>query len=769
MIGAVAREPIAIVGIGCRFPGAAGPEQFWDLLCAGRDAVGPVPPGRWDAAGLDDADPDPAGSVPTQVGGFLDQVDGFDWRAFRIPPREVKYMDPQQRLLLEVAWEALEDAGIPFEEVAGEPVGVYMSIMWNDYLRMQSRHPDRLNGYTTTGNGFAFAPSRVSYTFDLRGPSVALDGACAGSLASIHSACQSLWLGEATLALAGGVNLMLSPDASIMLAKAGVLSSVGRCATLDAAADGFVRGEGAGIVVLKPLSSVDPSDRVYALVRGGAVGHNGHNEWIMAASRSGQEDALARAYERAGVDPARVDYVELHGTGLPKGDPIEAGVVGRLLGKAPGRANPCVVGSVKTNIGHLDSAAGIAGIVKVALSMYHGMIPPSLHLQNVNPDIPLDELGLEPARSLVSWPAQDRAALAGVTAISMSGINAHVVMEGPPTLEHSAPSEAGQVTVLPLSAHSRGALSALAEALAAQIRDDEQTSIPDLCYAAARRRTHRDNRMAVAFRSRSDLIEKLDAYARGATPEAVFPGDQQSPPEEVGEVMAACLESTTENAAIDPAPLLGRFDTFLLSEAVAALYASGHVIDWASVYPEGRHVAFPLVRWDRERFWLDWLEPAPSHDAEGGRLPESGSAPAGASSLVAEIRQAPDSDRRRLVESHLRTRVAGVLGLGKPDTLGLEDRLFDVGLNSLSAVELVGALQTDLGRPLPATLAFEYPSISQLAGFVIDELAVSETVRLGQPVVEGSGPGSLSERLDEMSDDEAEALLVERLRELRSG
>ena len=322
--------------------------------------------------------------------GLLDEVDGFDWRAFRIPPREARALDPQHRLLLEVAWEALEDAGIPFEEVVGTRAGVFVALMWNDYLRMHAGEQAAVNAYSATGNVFAFAPGRVSYTFDLHGPSVAVDGACAGSLASVHAACNSLWLGESELCLAGGVNLMLSSKPDDMLRAAGVLSPTGHCRTLDAQADGFVRGEGAGIVVLKPLSQVTPADRVYALIRGGAVMHNGHNEWIMAASAEGQQRTLSHAYDVAGVEPKDVDYVELHGTGLPKGDPIEASVVGAVIGQAAGRARPCAVGSVKSNIGHLDSAAGIAGIIKVALAMQHREIPPTINLGEINPDIDAD-------------------------------------------------------------------------------------------------------------------------------------------------------------------------------------------------------------------------------------------------------------------------------------------------------------------------------------------------------------------------------------------
>ncbi len=398
------QEPIAIIGIGCRFPGAGGPGEFWKLLSEGRDLVRETPPDRWNANELYDPDPAAPGRIVNRQGGFLEHIESFDWRAFRIPPGEAKYMDPQQRLLLEVAWEALEDAGLPLENIAGSRTGVFMGIMWNDYFRLQSMNYSRINGYSLTGNAFAFAPNRISYFFDLKGPSVAVDNACASSLTSVHYACQSLWLGEATMALAGGVNLILSPDTSIMLSKAGVLSSTGSCKTLDAGADGFVRGEGAGIVVLKPLSQLAPSDRIYAVIRGSAINHNGHNEWIMASNSEAQERVIRDTCSRCGIDPAEIDYVELHGTGLLKGDALEAEVLGKVLGNHKGRNHPCSIGSVKTNLGHLESAAGIAGIIKVALSLYHGKIPPTLHFEEINPNIPLESLGLAVQEELGPWP-----------------------------------------------------------------------------------------------------------------------------------------------------------------------------------------------------------------------------------------------------------------------------------------------------------------------------------------------------------------------------
>jgi acyl transferase domain-containing protein/acyl carrier protein len=516
--GAGSPEPIAIVGIGCRFPGASGPERFFENLCAGEDAVREVPADRWDVERLFDPDGSAPGRMNSRHGGFLRDVDQFDWKALRIPPREASFLDPQQRLLLEVAWEAFEDAGLPLEWVAGSRTGVFLGLMWNDFLRRLSAHLESLNGYALTGNMFAFAPNRISFFFDLKGPSMAVDAACASSLACLQAACLSLWADECDMALVGGASLMLHPDAAIMLSKAGVLSPQGACRALDASADGFVRGEGAGVVVLKPRSKVNAADRVYAYVRGVAVRHNGRNEWIMAANAAGQSRTLREAYRRAGVDPSQVDYVELHGTGLLKGDALEVGVLGEVLGRCPGRRHPCRVGSVKTNIGHLEAAAGIAGLIKVALALHHGQIPPTRNLLRVNPAIDFENLGLRPQLTLGPWPERQGPAVAGVSAISMSGVNAHAVLEAVPNAppERAAGGrEAPSPYVLPISARTAGALRRQAQAVAEALRAENGAgagALSDVCFTAAVRRSHHEFRTAVVGETRAQLAAALSRW-----------------------------------------------------------------------------------------------------------------------------------------------------------------------------------------------------------------------------------------------------------------
>jgi amino acid adenylation domain-containing protein len=509
-----ADEPIAIVGIGCRFPGADGPAAFWRLLSNGVDAITEVSPDRWGADAFYRPD---VTTTATRWGGFLDQVDQFDPEFFGISPRESVRMDPQQRLLLEVAWEALEDAGQVPKRLEGSRTGVFIGISTNEYGPLQFGRLALVDAYTGTGNALSIAANRLSYVLDFRGPSMAIDTACSSSLLAIHLACRSLREGDCTLALAGGANIILSPALSINFSKAGVMAADGRCKTFDARADGYVRGEGAGIVVLKPLSqALTDGDPIYAVIRGSATNQDGRTNGLMAPSRQSQEAVLAEACRRAELSPGVVEYVEAHGSGTSLGDTIEAKALGTVLaeGRAPG--SRCLVGSVKTNIGHLEAAAGVAGLIKVALALRHRMIPPSLNFTVPNPHIPFDSLPLRVAESLTPWPENGGRAVAGVSAFGFGGANAHVVLTEAPPVRVSQPAGdtvEDRVELLPVSARSPEALAALAgryeEALAAGM------PLTDLCYTAGARRGHHDHRLAVVGGSPAELSESLAAYRQG--------------------------------------------------------------------------------------------------------------------------------------------------------------------------------------------------------------------------------------------------------------
>jgi acyl transferase domain-containing protein len=466
-------EPVALVGIGCRFPGGAdNPEALWALLARGGDAVGARPAGHRGAS---------AAGGTTQAlerGGFLGDVAGFDAAFFGISPREAVEMDPQQRLMLELSWEALEDAGVLPGTLAGSRSGVFFGCMWRDYAHHAAPVPEAIAQHTATGLDTSIIAARVSYRFGLRGPSLTLNTACSSSLVAVHLACQSLRQGESTLALAGGVNLILAPHSSVAMERFGGLSPDARCKFFDSTADGYVRGEGGGVVVLKLLrDALRDGDPIYCVIRGSSVNNDGASNGLAAPSPIAQAELLRDAYARAGVDPRRVHYVEAHGTGTRLGDAIEAEALGRVLGQERGERPALRVGSVKTNLGHLEAAAGVAGLIKLALAVERRWLPRSLHVRVENPSLRLAERGLEVQREAGPWPAHDEAPLAGVSAFGFGGTNAHVVIEG---LAASAEQ------LLVVAADQPDALARRAQALcAASAAIASSAELASLCEASA--------------------------------------------------------------------------------------------------------------------------------------------------------------------------------------------------------------------------------------------------------------------------------------------
>jgi acyl transferase domain-containing protein len=375
----------------------------------------------------------------SRYGGFLSQVDGFDANFFGISPREAVLMDPQQRLLLEVAWETIEDAGITREQLAGSKTGVFVGIATNDYSRIHAGYSHHPQGYDLTGNCTNIAAGRLSYLFNLKGPSLAVDTACSSSLVAVHLACQSLWNDESSMAIASGVNLILSPIGNIALSKLKALSPDGRCKTFDESANGYVRSEGVGCIILKPLAqAIADNDSIYALIRGTAINHDGRSKGLTVPYGPAQESLVRSALKNAEIEPKELNYVELHGTGTSLGDPIEAIALGSVLEEGRDKDNPCLVGSVKSNIGHLEAAAGIASVIKMALSLKNKQIPPSLHFNKPNPYIPFDKLPLKLQSSLITWPQQETTAKVGISSFGFSGTNAHLILEEA-NLSHQEP------------------------------------------------------------------------------------------------------------------------------------------------------------------------------------------------------------------------------------------------------------------------------------------------------------------------------------------
>ena len=505
-------EPIAVVGIGCRFPGGAdSPEAFWDLLVSGRNAVTEIPADRWDADAYYDPDPDAPARTYARHGAFIDDVRGFDAALFGITPREAASIDPQHRLLLETAWHALEHASIPPDSLRGTATGVFVGIGGSDYLRMGSSDITAIDAYGAIGGQVNFAANRVSFSLGLQGPSLVVDTACSASLVAVHLACQALRGGECNTALAGGVNLVLSPDAMIALTKGRMLSPTGQCHTFDAAADGYVRGEGVGMIVLRRLSDAERGhDPILAVIRGGAVNQDGATSGITVPRGAAQEEVIRRALAAAGVGPDQVGYVEAHGTGTSLGDPIEIRAMTAAL--AP-RTRPLTVGSVKTNIGHLEAAAGIAGVIKTVLTLHHAIIPPHLNLSTPNPHIPWsDELSI-PA---TATPWNEPVRTAGVSAFGYGGTNAHLILGSydPGTPDPQSPDPRTPV-IITLTAHTPGALATAATRLAAHLAA-RPVPLPDLAWATTQTRATLPHRAVITASTADELAQALDRLAAGA-------------------------------------------------------------------------------------------------------------------------------------------------------------------------------------------------------------------------------------------------------------
>ncbi len=518
-----AREPIAIVGIGCRLPGAASPDGLWRLLLDGGDAIGEIPATRFDTSTLYDPTPATAGKVMTRWGGFVDHIEDFDAEFFGISPREAERLDPQQRLLLECAWDALEDAGHVPARLNGTHAGVFIGLWINEYESRLFRNPNAIDFYMTTGTGRYAASGRLSYVFGLQGPSLTLDTGCSSSLVAVHLACQSLWNGETDFALAGGANAILEPFVTIAYSQSQMMAPDGRCKFGDARADGYVRSDGAGIVVLKPLSkAVADGDPIYATILGSAVTNDGRGSGFMTTpARDGQEAMLRQAYRSAGVSPGEAQYVEAHGTGTRAGDPVELGALGAVLAIDRPSGRPCRVGSIKTNIGHTEGAAGIAGLIKTALSVKHRVIPRSLHLERPNPEIPWDSLPLVIPTHQEPWPEGDRT-IAGVSSFGISGTNAHVVLGAAPVVP--AQPVTPRALLLALSGHSPVALTEMAQAWRAHVSTLSDDVLTAACHAAGARRTHHASRAAVTAPTRAALLDQLDALIAAEPREGVTIG-----------------------------------------------------------------------------------------------------------------------------------------------------------------------------------------------------------------------------------------------------
>ena len=525
-------EPIAIIGIGCRFPKAKTPEAFWQLLQNGVDAISEVPSERWDLDTFYEHQPATPGKMNTRWGGFLEQVDQFDPGFFGISSCEAEHMDPQQRLVLEVAWEALENAGIIPETLAGSQTGVFIGITNADYNKLLYKDAYQVGAYSATGTTQCIAANRLSYLLNLRGPSMALDTACSSSLVAVHLACQSLRNGESSLCLVGGVNLVLMPEPTVSCSQAQMLSPEGRCKIFDASANGYVRGEGCGVIVLKRLSdAVKDGDNILALIRGSAVNHNGLSNSLCAPNGLAQQSLIRQALQNGNVKPSEISYVEAHAVGSGIGDAIEFKALKAVLmeGREPDR--PCRIGSVKTNIGHLEAAAGISALIKVILSLQHEAIPAHLHLEELNPYISLENTPFSIPTDIQQWSRGEKSRFAGVSAFGFGGTNAHIILEEAPYSVNSYqlsvisdPKTERPLHLLTLSAKTENALLELVSNYQNYLQTHPKLKLADVCFTANTRRAHFDHRLCLVAESIAQLRQQLKSFIAQEKTDGVFSG-----------------------------------------------------------------------------------------------------------------------------------------------------------------------------------------------------------------------------------------------------
>lgn len=528
-------ESIAIVGMSCRFPGAPSLDAYWRLIDQGIDATREIPADRWDVDALYDPTGELAGKMSVRRAGLLEHIDQFDPQFFGISPREAARMDPQQRLLLEVCWEALENGGIAPDGVAGSATGVFVGIGGTDYAKVPAQfdgYYQLIDAHVGTGNALSIAANRISYIFDLRGPSLAVDTACSSSTMAIHLAVQSLRNRECSMALSGGVNAILTPETTIAFSKARMLSPEGRCRPFDAGANGYVRGEGCGVLVLKRLSdAIEHGDRIFAVIRSTATNQDGRTSGITAPNALSQQAVIRTALAQAGLQPAQVDYVEAHGTGTPLGDPIEIEALRQVFPRSTSTDRPCYVTSVKANVGHMETVSGVAGIIKVALMMEHQKIPPQLHLETLNPRISLAQSRLVIPTQPVDWPISETPRLAGVSSFGFGGANTHVVLQAPETavatnqttLDQSSAADRSR-HIVTLSGKSATALQDAVIRLAAHLERRPTLNVADLAATLNRGRAHFAHRTAIVTGSTSELAEQLSQLTKAGRPRGVKSG-----------------------------------------------------------------------------------------------------------------------------------------------------------------------------------------------------------------------------------------------------
>ena len=745
--GSSTRE-IAIIGIGCRFPGGADtPEKFWNLLKDGFNAVKEAPPSRSAFTELFDPDPRKPGRLYSRWGGFLERVDQFDAAFFGISPREAVCIDPQHRLLLELVWEACEDAGLAPSRLAGSRTGVFVGISTHDYgdIMMYPWNRSGIDLYSNSGTATSIAANRISYIYDFRGPSFSVDTACSSSLTALHLACQSLRSGDCDLAVVGGVQMLLAPELTIGFCKASMLSRDGLCKAFDASANGYVRGEGGGIVILKPLAAaIADRDPICAVIRSTALNQDGRTPGMTMPAAAAQQAMLEVALEAAGISGRDLQYIEAHGPGTPVGDPIEATAIGSVMARDLADGEKCAIGSVKTNIGHLEAGSGMAGLIKTALALKHRQIPPSLHFHQPSEAIDFDSLHLRVVTSLEPWPQPEKPAIAGLNSFGFGGANAHVILqEGPHSAgaaatepaESPASAETEVPRLLVLSARSASALKTLAVTTSEYLAAAGGPSLRDVCFSAAQRRDHHEFRVAVVANDKENFAESLAAFAAEENRLNVVSGRASAAPQKLAFVFSGMgpqwwgmgrqllREERVFRAAIEKCDAaLRACSPWSLLDQFSAAEADSRMAN-----PDFAQVSNFAIQAALAELWASWgITPGAVIGHSGGAM---------AAAYVAGVYSLEDAIRLTYHRSRLQgqpTNEGRMLAVGAPwaeiESLVKQhaDRVSLAAVNGPSAITLAGdgeALERIFSaleqrqvfvRFLPVTIAYHSPAMDKI-------------------------------------------------------
>nr|WP_255517877.1 PfaD family polyunsaturated fatty acid/polyketide biosynthesis protein [Thermoactinomyces sp. CICC 10523] len=796
---------IAIIGMSGQFPKAKNLEQFWDNLVNGRDCISEIPESRWPAARYYDTDPEAPGKSISKWMGVLEDVDKFDPAFFHIPPVEAIAMDPQQRLFLESCWSCIEDAGLRPSDLSGSRCGVFVGCAPSDYGRLFKE--EELNARVLMGGTTSILAARISYLLNLRGPSMAIETACSSSLVAVAEACNSLILGNSDLALAGGVCIMAGPSLHIMTSKAGMLSGNGRCSTFDNDADGFVPGEGVGVVLLKRLSdAIRDKDPIYGVIRGWGVNQDGKTNGITAPSLHAQVELEREVYDRFGINPERISLVEAHGTGTKLGDPIEVEALTEAFRSFTGKKHYCALGSVKSNIGHLLTAAGIAGLIKVLLALKHKTLPPTIHYHRLNEHISLDDSPFYINKSKRPWTERDGVPrLAAVSSFGFSGTNAHIVVEEylpePETMAPTDPMDGGHPLLFVLSARNEAQLKTYASRMMHFIWKHQNLNLRDLAYTLQVGREPMDCRMAFVAGSRESILQTLKLFTEGNPPPHLF---------------TASLKREKNGSRDLP---MGEFRSVSSPdgswegnwEEIARLWVNGSPVDWDKLYggSRPRRIHLPSYPFERKRFWPEerkskdlistGAEPADhlprSSKWSGGEAAASAAKPAGISlkPLVAEIQQFPDKREAkqrapiRLSLPDPSPREAVPLSFSNPSEEALQEALadslaeimymergeidpdrnfHDLGLDSILGVEWIRVINKQHGTSLEATTLYDYPTIRELGKLILAQQSVQGAgpglLQTENQAAGGTDPGEAGALMDELADSLAEIMYLDR-------